>query len=478
MIYSKRSRPWLWNSISDAPVFQVGSLRYALVLAALFSQSQYSQAQNDTEKPDEAALQPAPQADPADFGLLLPDAEPKPAAHNLVLVKSPDDELVVAKTLVEVGDRLVVILPDGRLNAVVARDATPTDREFEPAKTDDIAASLLDKTFKGFKSRTTKRYLYIYNASEPFVKGTSTILETMYPALFAYCKRQKIAVHDPDVPLVVIMFHTQDEFDKFHKMPDGVVAYYNAVTNYVVMYEQSKLVEMAPDLAVKQSISTIAHEGVHQVLHNIGVQQRLSNWPMWISEGLPEYFAPTSVGRGVRWKGVGKPNDLRMKELEGFVKGDASGGELTGPTIEAERLNSRGYAAAWALTHLLAERRKDAFFALLKEVSGRGPLEHFTDSQNVELFRKHFADDFQILDSQLVKHLEKLPYEDPIVNQTHYVVMMQGGGLRGYIITTSPKAAKDWQHDQTAKQPGSLFVVQAFANARAAELFAKSWLGK
>ncbi|HET6879976.1 MAG TPA: DUF1570 domain-containing protein [Pirellulales bacterium] len=429
-------------------------------------------------KPDEPGVQPAPQADPADFGLLLPDAEPKPGEDRRVLVKSPSDELVVAKTLVEVGDRLVVILPDGRLSAVVARDATPTDRKFEPAKTDDIARSPIEKTFTGFKKRTTKRYLYIYDASETFVKATSTILETMYPALFAYCKRQKIAVHDPDVPLVVIMFHTQDEFDKFHKMPEGVVAYYNGVTNYVVMYEQSKLVEMAPDLAVKQSISTIAHEGVHQVLHNIGVQQRLSNWPMWISEGLPEYFAPTSVGRGVRWKGVGKPNDLRMKELEAFFKDGSSGGELTAPTIEAERLDSKGYAAAWALTHFLAERRQGPLFSLLKEVSGRGPLAHFTESQNVELFRKHFADDFAILDSQIAKHLQKLPYEDPIANQTHYVVMMQGGGLRGYIITTSPKAAKDWQQDQSSKQPASIFVVQAFANARAAELFAKSWLGK
>lgn len=429
-------------------------------------------------KLDETGVQPAPQADPADFGLLLPDAEPKPGEDRLVLVNSPSDELVVAKTLVEVGDRLVVILPDGRLNSVVARDATPTDRKFEPAKPGEIARSLIEKTFSGFKSRTTKRYLYIYNASETFVKATSTILETMYPALFAYCKRQKIAVHDPDVPLVVIMFHTQDEFDKFHKMPEGVVAYYNMATNYVVLYEQSKLVEMAPELAVKQSISTIAHEGVHQVLHNIGVQRRLSNWPMWISEGLPEYFAPTSVGRGVRWKGVGKPNDLRMKELEAFFKNGSSNGELTGPTIEAERLDSKGYAAAWALTHFLAERRQAPLFALLKEVSQRGPLTHFTESQNVELFRKHFDDDFATLDSQIAKHLQKLPYEDPIANQTHYVVMMQSGILRGYIITTSPKAAKDWQQEQLGKQPASVFVVQAFANARAAELFAKSWLGK
>ncbi|HVX14709.1 MAG TPA: DUF1570 domain-containing protein [Pirellulales bacterium] len=430
------------------------------------------------QTPADSGIQPAPRADPADFGLVLPDVEPKPGGDRLVLVSSSDDTPVVAKTLVEVGDHLVVILPDGRLKAIAANNATPTDRKFEPATADDMAAALVEKTFSGFKTRTTKRYLYVYNASEPFLKATSTILETMYPALFAYCKRQKLPVHDPDVPLVVIVFRTQEEFDRYHRMPDGVVAYYNGVTNYVVMYEQSKLVEVAPDLAVKQSISTIAHEGVHQVLHNIGVQQRLSEWPMWISEGLPEYFAPTSVGKGVRWKGVGKSNDLRMKELEDRLKQSGGRADLVWPAVDAEQLNATGYAAAWALTHFLAERRKEKFVAYLADVSRRGPLESFGKQDNIALFQKHFADDFAAFDNEVVKHLQKLPYEDPIANQTHYVAMAQMGALRSYMITTSPRAVRDWQQEQGERQPGTQFVIQAFGNARAAELFAKSWLGK
>lgn len=453
-------------------------LIFSAILVLVWLCAVTAPAQDAPRKSDESSAQPAPQADPADFGLIVPDTEPKSADGRLVLVKSPADELVVARVLVEVGDFLVVILPDGRLLSLPARDATPTDRKFEPVTMDALGKSLTEKSFAGFKTRSTKRYLYVYNTSEPFCKATSTILETMYPALFAYCKRQKMPVRDPDVPLVVIMFRTQEEFDRFHPMPDGVVAYYNAVTNHVVMFEQSKLVEMAPDLAVKQSISTIAHEGVHQVLHNIGVQQRLSSWPMWISEGLAEYFAPTSTGKGVHWKGVGKPNDLRMKELEGYLKQRSAGNEVVRPTIDAEGLTSTGYAAAWALTHFLAERRKQNFFAFLSEVSRRGPLEKFSQQENAALFSKHFADDLGVLESQLVKHLEKLPYEDPIANQTHFVVMMHGGGLRGYIITTSPKAVREWQTEQTANLPGSQFIVQAFPNARTAELFAKGWLGK
>jgi hypothetical protein len=435
---------------------------------------------------DASAQEPAPQADPQDFGLMVPDAPHRPGNDRLVLVKSPTNELVVAKVLIEVGDHLVVMLSNGRLASVPQQEATATDRPFAPAKMADMAAELTAEKFRGFKTRMTKRYLYVYNTSEPFFQATSRILETMYPALFAYCKRQKIPVHDPETPLVAIMFRTQEEFEKYREMPEGVVAYYNGVSNYVVMYEQSSLLEIAPDLAVKQSISTIAHEGVHQILHNIGVQQRLSNWPMWISEGLPEYFAPTTVDKRVRWKGVGLPNDLRMKELETFLKQEGSDAALAEQTSKARSLSSTGYAAAWALTHTLAERRKDKFFAYLAEVSKRGPLDKFTESEDEKLFSKHFGDDFKQLDNQIAKSLQKLPYADPVANQTFYAAMLEAplGAVvrRGYIITTSPKAIKEWQQEQLndlppAAQAGARFTVQAFPNKNAATSFAKGWAG-
>src|SRR5690606_25147069 len=139
--------------------------------------------------------------------------------------------------------------------------------------------------------------------------------------------------------------------------------------NRVVMYEQSQLVEVAPELAMKQSIGTIAHEGIHQILHNIGVQQRMSKWPLWLAEGMAEYFAPTTVDRRLRWKGVGMPNDLRMYELSRALKGKDTGGEMVEQIVAAPSLSSAGYAAAWSLTHYLASRQKEKFNAYLRDVA-------------------------------------------------------------------------------------------------------------
>ena len=121
-----------------------------------------------------------------------------------------------------------------------------------------------------------------------------------------------------EVPLVVIMFRTQQEYTAYSDMPEGVVAFYNGISNAVVMYEESRLVSAWPDLALKLAISTVAHEGVHQILANIGVQQRLSRaGPCGSVKGWPSISSPNGGrGQNIRWKGVGMVNDLRMKELE------------------------------------------------------------------------------------------------------------------------------------------------------------------
>jgi hypothetical protein len=262
-----------------------------------------------------------------------------------------------------------------------------------------------------------------------------------------------------------------------------VAAYYNGVTNYVVMYEQSKLGEIAPELALKQAVSTVAHEGVHQILHNIGVQQRLSRWPMWISEGLPEYFAPTDVARGVRWKGLGLVNDLRFYSLKEFFKNRGPAGEpgaVVRDTVAARQLTADGYAAAWALTFYLSKLKADDFFAYLREVSQIGPLEE-SSTDHVAVFNQHFGSDYAALEDAMLKYLQKQPYVDPVENQTHYVAMVTTNLRRSVMITTSPASIGKWQQDlatefSAAERNTARLQVQGFPNRSAAETYAVKWL--
>ena len=312
------------------------------------------------------ALAQAPKSfDPTTFGFDLPSGVVRQGNGAAVTTNDAAGKAVVARLHVSVGDGAIVMLPDGQLAARKAGEYTPTEKKFEPVTRDAVAKILTEAEFPGFKVKQTRHYIYVYNSSEEFFTGTSRILESMLPGVTAYAETQKIeGVHAPEVPLVIVMFSTEEEFQRHRRMPAGVVAYYETLSNRVFMYEKSRLLAVRPDLALSQAISTVAHEGAHQILHNIGVQQRLSIWPMWLSEGLAEFFAPTTFGKGMKWKGAGQVNDMRMFELEQYVKSRASekpDGKLIEQTVAAARLTSTGYASAWSLTHYLAKNRKPEF---------------------------------------------------------------------------------------------------------------------
>jgi hypothetical protein len=462
----------------------------ALVLAlALVSPGARAE---DAQSPGAAA----PSADPREFGLDLPAGPVSSGGKQNVTTTDDAGRPVVGRVHAYVGDAAIVLLPDGQLVGRRAGQFTPTDRKFEPVDKDKLAAELAAE-FPGFKTKSSNHYLYVYDSSDEFQFGTSRILESMLPGVKAWMEGCKLNVHNPALPLVVVMFRREQEFHRYRRMPAGVVAYYDPLSNRVFMYEQSRLSQVRPDLALGQAISTIAHEGVHQILHNIGVQQRLSLWPMWLSEGLAEFFAPTSVGSKLRWKGPGQVNDLRMFELEQYVRGNAakdSTGELVEHTVLAGRLTSTGYAAAWAIVHYLARAKRPELMAMIREASSLGPLSGATEvnslgvvRSNRESFVRHCGDHFKDYETKVVAHLKKQPYVDPFLDAPHFVAtFVSGSGRRAQKNASTfhslPVAAK-WLNDLRAKLPeGDRAAAQAsvrgFPNRGQAEVFARQWLNQ
>jgi hypothetical protein len=443
--------------------------------------------------PPRVGAQDRPLLDPRVLGLEIPPGELQAAADERVLTTDNDGAPVVAKTHVKIGDHRIVLLPDGELVARSKSEAEATERPFAAISSEKLIERLRAAEFSGFKVKKSQHYVYFYNTSEEFAFGTGRILESMLPGVKKYMEGQNIDVHEPEVPLVVVMFRTSDDFQRYRRMPEGVVAYYQPVSNRVVMYEELPQFEQRRDLALQQAISTVAHEGAHQILHNIGVQQRLSVWPMWLGEGLAEFFAPTSVGKKLTWKGAAQVNDLRMFELEQYIKARANegaSGDTVQHTVLAGQLTSTGYASAWSLTHYLATKRRADFTKYLREVAETGPLEGAIKvtppglvRSNATQFEKHFGDDYQELERKLVLHLQKLPYNDPFAGMPHYVAMLsytEGKRRRRQAGTFhSRELAEHWVEQCCEQNPlldASQAVVQRFPNRAAAETFARAWL--
>lgn len=432
--------------------------------------------------------------DPRAFGL---DIAPGLVLYNVtgnVEFRMDDGEQAIGKIQIAIGSSLVIQQPDGRLVTRPISEVKKTDKPYEGIDR-KVLEKRLQEEHPGFRTFTSRHFIFVYNTSAEFAQGTMRIMESMLPGVMAHAKRQKIDVHDPEVPLVVIMFATEREYKEFAQLPDGVVAYYDTIENHVVMYEKPTQTPFKWDLYIRQAISTISHEGAHQILHNIGVQQRLSRWPMWISEGIAEYYAPTEFGKRMRWKGAGDINDMRMFELESYLKArDATqaDGIMVDDTVGAGSLTSTGYASAWALTHYLASRKKLEFDKFMKKVSELRPLEGAIDrgddgkvSSNQEVFKEHFGEDFADIEREVVAHLKSQPYDHPLKEFPHVVASVRVNvNNRSYgraNVFHSQQLAAKWQQEQIRKldatqQQSAQVGMQLFPNRTAAERFASQWL--
>jgi len=406
---------------------------------------------------------------PRVFGFDLPPGPVRQGEGRRVTTKDRQGNKVVAKLHVEIGSNQIMMLPDGELVARSRSTAKPTDKPFVSIKKGDLAKRL-QAEFPTFRIKRTRRYIYVYNTSDAFANGASRIIESMFPGMMGFLKSMGLKPHEPDVPLVIMMFRTRKEFLKQKQMPEGVVAYYSIVTNRVLMYEQVEIGKIKPELAIRQSISTIAHENVHQILHNVGVQNRMAIWPQWILEGTAEFFAPTTTDRRFRWKGPGKTNDMRLFELDRYLKAkvaEAQDGKMIEDTVLSARLTSTGYATSWALVHYLARYKRPQFNKYMRAISALKPTEGALGivspgivPDNKKLFVKCFGSDFPTMQKRVVGHVKKLPYHDPFAEFVHYVATIELVPLsrktRRANIFHSKALAKHWIDETMEKIPQKL----------------------
>jgi hypothetical protein len=383
----------------------------------------------------------------------------------------------------------MVMLPTGELKIVAASKTKPTDEPFVPATQEQMIESLKAGGFPTHKFEQGTFYLYAYDCSEGFFAHARSILESMLPGVVGSLKSWGMTVTRPEMPMAVIIMPSRAAFDALLPVPKEMIAYYNVMTNQIVMYEDQTLWDAAPEFAAKQGSYAVAHEGVHQLLANIGVQKRLSNWRPWISEGLPEYYCPLKVNsnivrkgnselpaRTLKWSKAGMVNDLRMWSL---LKMPASSGKVLHSLVEAEQIDANGYALAWGLVHYLATKKPDAFRAYLAETSKYEPLDPSTQpliGRPDPLFIKHFGGDFPALEKEIQNYLTsksmQAEYVDPIENQTHYVVKGIEKKGRAFaiqlVITTSPAAAKKWKEtEEAANKKANFYTIVCKSRAEA-----------
>lgn len=398
----------------------------------------------------------------------LESAEAKPPNSETTYIRGVGGRAVVAKVVAEVGDRRLIKLPTGEFDFVQRSDTRKCSQPFTSAPRSEITAKLREDGYEKFKIESSGYFMYCYDCSEAYYLHTRSILESMLSGVIGQLREWGLNPQRPETPMVVLIVGSRQKFDAIQKMPPGVAAYYSMISNRVVLYEDQRLWEAAPEYAFREAAYTVAHEGIHQLLANTGIQRRLARWPQWVSEGLPEYFCPMKVNtklitqgkdelpeRTLTWRRPGEVNDIRMWQLlsySGYRRG------IVKSAISTDRLNADGYAVSWGMVHYLAKRKPTEFAAYLQEVSESRPLTKRDYRGADPLFVKHFGEDFAVIEKRVQRHLLSKPiqksYRDPFEYQTRYLmkhIIKRGRTFETtFKLTRSPAEAREWREMRLA----------------------------
>ena len=396
----------------------------------------------------------------------LKDAPSSAPAERRFKVRDENGQPVVARQHGQRDRNPVLLLPDGQLG--IPNMLIPTKEPFRPYTADELLARLKDGPLSAFQVLKTPHYLIFYQSSEPFAESSGRWLEDLYRRLLDAFRKHEMPVHDAEFPLVAVIYATEQAFRASHRVDREVQAFYDIHKNRIFFYETSADEANAPEVSALRKPQTVAHEGTHQILQNIGVHPRLSVWPLWLVEGLAEYCAtPANPRKGGKptWDGLGMINGLHMatiRELEDplstAVHGRVPqakalrrepGKPLVESLIRKPQLNPTEYALAWAMTHYLAVKREDDFVAFLKIMSQIQPLQPLTPEDHLAEFRKAFGDDLAKVDKAIDAYLKKLSRQKsfdpmPFYAVTYEQALPAGLVRRAAMVSQSPQLIQQW----------------------------------
>jgi hypothetical protein len=415
-----------------------------------------------------------------------------PAEDGRCIRVRDDDRVFVARVHAQNGDQTSVYLPDGQIR--FTRGLAFTDEPFRPMTAEELREQLQAGPFRKFAVEQTAHYLIFYQSSAEFARASGRLLEALYKGISDAFRKHQIATHAPEFPLVAVIFRDEKDFRAFKPVAPEVQAYYEIMTNRIYFYEQSTQDQRAPEVMALRRPQTVAHEGTHQILSNIGIQPRLGSWPMWLVEGLAEYCSPpvTTKKGEIAWKGLGEVNPMHMATIRDLDDQAAlnigrSGSPLVGrdprqPLVEyvvtKNELTPTDYALAWAVTHYLAHKRLDEFVAFLAKMSKLPPLESRTPAQHLAEFREAFGNDLVKLDRAIGAHLAKLKYKE----LPYYAVMFEqplppNRLHRVAMVSQSPLFIRQWIDTVTNPQGGEPhWEAQPLPTRTKATIYAEEWL--
>lgn len=362
-------------------------------------------------------------------------AEDEPKAARLERLKFQDDtkteRAVSGRVLVEATDGgLLVESQDGRLWTVEKTqlaERKPTAEDFAPLAADALGRQLQGELGAGFEVVTTRHYVICSNAGKQYALWCGSLFERLFAAFQNYWKQRGVKLHEPEFPLIALVFADARQFAAFATKdagPDVAEAkgYYSIGTNRIVLYDLTALNGKPADSAgeinrrlsaAPFNIATVVHEATHQIAFNSGLHTRYADNPLWLTEGMAMFFETPDLGSKSGWKTVGAVNSLRLRQFSDYAASRRRPDSLLtllqsdARFTDAEQMGD-AYAEAWSLSYFLIKTKKDAYVDYLNKIAAKPRLMWDKPADRVAEFKAAFGADLDQLEAEWVRYMKRL----------------------------------------------------------------------
>lgn len=317
---------------------------------------------------------------------------------------------------------------NGKLHQVSARQIKSRENAgtlFAPFSSTELAKDLLLQVPAGFEITETEHYVLCSNSAAEYVEFCGKLLESVFDQYFRFMGEQNIAVAQPVRKMPVVIFASASEFQMFAQKQHPEISFADTPGYFSIPDNQTLLLDLTGDRSIRSAstirrrlaekplqVATVVHEAVHQLAFNSGLQVRMADNPLWISEGLAMYFETGSSRSTLLWNRPGHVNPRHHPAFVRLLQSNEISGGLNGliesdSTFQDPAKMPAAYAKAWALTHYLVREEKPGLQKYLFSISQRRPMVGLSAEQRTQEFQDGFGKTPDEMEREIVSYMKR-----------------------------------------------------------------------
>lgn len=321
---------------------------------------------------------------------------------------------------------------DGKLWTILAEDLDSRenveDFRFQPYSSRQMSDRLSAEFGTKFKTWEFGPLVICTNTNRNYANWCGELFSRLHRGFEKYWRRDDLPLKEPEFPLPILLFATRKQFAEYALADaDASTAvsygYYSLRTNRTSTFDLTSD-ERGPaqnfaDINRRMSkslsnVATMVHEATHQFAFNGGLHTRYADNPVWLLEGMAMFFEVPDLESKTGWASIGQPNKARVAMFADWYKSGRRPNDSLKTLVQDDKrfidpdTALIAYAEAWSLTYYLIMRRRDNFTAYLKMIAEKPMLKYLEPEERLAEFEKHFGDDWEELDQNMVGLLKRI----------------------------------------------------------------------